>query len=80
MALDRNQDEFVQENNSMVERVKQLEREIKHIAEKKKREEAEIEKEKRQIVDRGIEISNLTQEKERQNRRLEVLCRKIERH
>lgn len=44
VALDRNQDEFVQENNHMIERVKLLEREIKHIAEKKKREEAEIEK------------------------------------
>lgn len=40
VQLDRNQDDFVQENNSMIERVKQLEREIKHIAEKKKREEA----------------------------------------
>lgn len=40
VALDRNQDEFVKENNAMVERVKQLEREIKHIAEKKRREEA----------------------------------------
>ena len=64
----------------MIERVELLEREIKHIAEKKKREEAEIEKEKDLIDDRVKEIDKLTKKKEMKNARLEVLCQKIARH